>query len=88
MGADGSRVVTGSADRTARIWDAETGRQLLTLAGHSGPVNSVAFCTDGRRAVSGSEDGTIRPWDAETRLSARPMRRLHPPQELQGLAAA
>ncbi|KAH8668676.1 beta transducin-like protein HET-E2C*4 [Xylariales sp. PMI_506] len=62
---DGRRVVSGSVDKTIRIWDAENGVCLETLEGHSEFVSSVAFSPDGRRIVSGSDDQTIRIWDAE-----------------------
>ena len=35
---DGSRIVTGSRDKTAKVWDAKTGAELLTLKGHTGGV--------------------------------------------------
>src|SRR5712671_3636388 len=64
---DGSRIVSGSSDKTIRLWDAETGDAIgKPLEGHSSDVNSVAFSPNGSRIVSGSEDNTIRLWDAET----------------------
>ena len=33
---DGTRIVTASGDKTARVWDAATGKTLATLAGHEG----------------------------------------------------
>jgi WD40 repeat protein len=62
---DGRRIVSGSYDRTIRIWDAESGQELSKLEGHSGVVLSVSFSPDGRRIVSGG-DRTIRIWDAES----------------------
>ena len=61
---DGSRIVTGSEDNTARIWDAASGRELAQLTGHEGGVRSVAVTPDGSRIVTGSEDSTVRIWDA------------------------
>jgi WD40 repeat protein len=60
--ADGNWIVTGSSDRTARIWNAETGAPVRTLEGHRGWVLSAAFSTDGKWIVTGSEDGTARIW--------------------------
>src|SRR5258706_413434 len=64
---NGARVVTGSVDKTIRIWDAETGAPVGDpLEGHTGVVWSVAYSPDGQRVISGSVDTTIRIWDAET----------------------
>ncbi|HJZ54208.1 MAG TPA: hypothetical protein VKE74_04590, partial [Gemmataceae bacterium] len=71
--ADGTRVVTGSYDRTARVWDAKTGTEVLTLQGHTGVVSSASFSVDGTRVVTGSWDKTARVWDA------RPIRDTRPP---------
>ena len=61
---DGRRLVTASADATARIWDALTGRQLLVLAGHADRVRSALFSVDGKKVVTAAYDGTARIWDA------------------------
>src|SRR5207245_2678619 len=64
--ADGSRIVTGSADETARVWDATTGAELLTLKRHTSIVSSASFNPDGSRIVTGSWDNTAKVWDANT----------------------
>ena len=65
--ADNRRVITGSDDTTARLWDAATGEPLdITLAGHTAAVTSVAFTPDGQRAVTGSKDITAKVWDPAT----------------------
>src|SRR5207248_2471555 len=62
--ADGSRIVTASADHTARVWDAASGRSLAVLRGHTSQVTSAAFSGDGTRIVTASDDKTARLWDA------------------------
>ena len=56
----------GSDDKTIKVWDAESGRLLRTLEGHTDWVRAVAVTPDGRRIVSGSDDKTIKVWDAES----------------------
>jgi len=59
-------MLTGSRDGSARLWDAETGKEKAVLTGHTGPVMSVCFSRDGKRALTGSLDSTARVWDAQT----------------------
>jgi uncharacterized membrane-anchored protein YhcB (DUF1043 family) len=61
---DGSRIVTASLDRTARIWDAASGKEIAVLRGHDGLLRSAAFSPDGSRIVTASYDKTARIWDA------------------------
>jgi len=64
---DRRRIVSGSTDKTLRLWDAATGAPIGDpLRGHEEAVTSVVFSRDGRRIVSGSRDTTLRLWDAET----------------------
>jgi WD40 repeat protein len=58
---DGSRLATGSADKTARIWDAATGQKLLEVH-HDAAVQTVAFSPDGSRLATGSADNSARIW--------------------------
>ena len=64
--SDGSRIVTGSGDKTARIWEAATGNEITVLRGHEHWVNSAVFSPDGTRIVTASRDETARIWDAVT----------------------
>ena len=63
---DGSRIVTSSDDKNARVWDAKTGAALATLSGHKDRVVSAAFSPDGSRIVTAAFDNTARVWDAKT----------------------
>jgi WD40 repeat protein/outer membrane protein OmpA-like peptidoglycan-associated protein len=63
---DESRVITASMDKTARVWDIKTGKQLVRLTGHTATVWSAQFSPDGTRAITAGADGTLRLWDAET----------------------
>ncbi len=60
----GRRLVTGSADHTARIWDVATGAAVTPPLAHDGPVNWVEFQNDGTRILTASSDGTVRIWNA------------------------
>ncbi|MGH6812924.1 MAG: toll/interleukin-1 receptor domain-containing protein, partial [Methylocella sp.] len=53
---DGARVLTGSWDKTARLWDAATGKEIRAFKGHEDFVFSVAFSPDGARVLTGSGD--------------------------------
>lgn len=64
--ADGRCIATSSFDRTAKVWDAGTGRELLTLTGHTAYLRGVAFSPDGQRILTGSDDRTAKVWDAGT----------------------
>ena len=66
LSPDETRVVTGSYDDTAKIWDVGSGALLKTLNGHRNDVTSVVFSRDGSRIVTGSEDKTAKVWDAYT----------------------
>ncbi|MGH3824415.1 MAG: eIF2A-related protein [Pseudonocardiaceae bacterium] len=63
---DGRRLATVSNDRTARIWDADTGSELIVLRGHENWVRGVAWAPNGRWLATGSDDRTARIWDADS----------------------
>ena len=63
---DGKRIVTASADHTARVWDAQTGQPLTEPLKHADQVTAAQFSPDGKRIVTASADNTARVWDAQT----------------------
>ncbi|WXA91563.1 hypothetical protein LZC95_34530 [Pendulispora brunnea] len=63
---DGTRVVTASQDKTARIWDAITGKPITPPLQHGDWVRAASFSPDGTRIVTASNDQTARVWDALT----------------------
>ena len=61
-----TRGISGSRDKTVRVWDLESGECLKVLEGHAGSVDCVALTPDGRKGISGSDDKTVRVWDLES----------------------
>jgi RNA polymerase sigma factor (sigma-70 family) len=63
---DGVRLASGSADKTVRVWDMASKKEVVRLEGHTEAVTSVAFSPDARRLASGSADKTVKLWDPAT----------------------
>ena len=59
-------ALSGSVDKTLRLWDVSAGRCVRAFEGHSGAVTSVCLAIDSRLALSGSVDKTLRVWDVST----------------------
>ena len=59
----GSRLLAScGSDRTVRLWDAQTGKVLRTLEGHTSAVNVVIFSADSQLLFSGGNDGVVMVW--------------------------
>src|SRR6516225_648039 len=72
--ADGKYFVTGSFDKTIKIWDTATWKEIKTLGGPQGHQNlvlSVAISPDGKTLASGSSDNTAKIWDFPSNTSIR-----------------
>ncbi len=63
---DGTLIASGGQDRIIRLWNAATGKEVMTLEGHAGSITGLALSPDGSILVSGSDDGTLRRWNAAT----------------------
>jgi len=63
LSADARWALSGSADKTLRLWQVDKGRSTKTLQGHTDCVSAVDLSADARRAVSGSWDKTLKLWD-------------------------
>jgi WD40 repeat protein len=66
VGPDGHRAVGVTPEGQACLWETETQKQLTTLVGHTGPINSVRFSADSSLIVTCSQDRTAKLWDAAT----------------------
>src|SRR6266699_2948955 len=65
---NGTRIASGSEDKTVQIWDARSGSQMLSFTGHKAQVSAVAWSLDGTRIASASNDETVQIWDAHSAL--------------------
>ncbi len=63
FGPDGKRLASAAGDKTVKVWDAQTGQELLALKG-GGEIR--AFSPDGKRLAGASGDNTVKVWDAQT----------------------
>src|SRR5207249_939658 len=72
---DGKRLASGTGGYSRRdkpvpndvkVWDAQTGQEMLTLKGHTNYVSAVAFSPDGKRLATASNDGVVKVWEAQT----------------------
>lgn len=71
---DGRHLLSCSGDRSAILWDRETGRLIRRLGRGIAPLSAVAFSPDGRRILSGHSDRVVRLWDLESGTLVRGLR--------------
>lgn len=60
---DGKTIISGSHDKTIKIWNYSSGTLRTTLTGHSDRIQSVAFSPNGKLLASGSSDKTVKIWN-------------------------
>jgi platelet-activating factor acetylhydrolase IB subunit alpha len=70
-------LVSGSRDKTIKIWEVRNSRCVLTLEGHDNWVNDVAFHPTGRFLLSVSDDYSLRIWDLNNGRCYRKMLEAH-----------
>jgi WD40 repeat protein len=62
---DGRLMMTGSWDKTVKMWNAANGRELASFAWPVGRVSGVVFAPDGMRAAAAGDEGRIVVWDVD-----------------------
>ena len=62
---DGRKLISGSSDKTARIWDTDSGECTQTLSGHTADIYGVVFSPDGRQCASAAYDDTAAIWNVD-----------------------
>lgn len=65
FGPGGARIVSGSQDKTVRVWELADGKvpQIARLAGHEQPITAVAMSADQAQVLSGGADGSVKLWN-------------------------
>ena len=64
--SDGRSLVSGSIDKTIKLWDMQTGGAIKTFSGHADMVHCVSVSVDCTTIASGSFDKTVRLWNTQT----------------------
>src|SRR5690606_8518818 len=63
---DSNFVATGSKDRSAKLWEISTRREVRSFLGHNASVTALDFSPDGSLLATGSNDKAVRVWEVRT----------------------
>lgn len=63
---DSNLVATGSRDKSAKLWELSTGREVRSFLGHEGSINCIDFTSDGKWMITSSGDKTARIWEVSS----------------------
>ncbi len=63
---DSNYVATGSRDKSAKLWELSSGREVRSFLGHEASVNSLDFSSDGKYLITSSGDKSLRVWETHT----------------------
>ncbi len=66
LSADKTLAVTATGEGLVQLWDTQSGQEIHTFNGHTGPIWDVQLASDGRMILTGGDDQTARLWDAQT----------------------
>ncbi len=75
---DSNYVATGSRDKSAKLWERSTGREVRSFLGHQASVNSLDFSHDGKYLITGNGDQTAKIWEVAT---GKEILSVHPDKE-------
>lgn len=70
-------LASGSRDKSIKLWEAKSGRCLITLVGHDNWVNDLVFHPCGKYLLSASDDKTLRVWDLSNGRCYRRLANVH-----------
>lgn len=73
---DSRLVVSGSDDKTIRLWEVYSRMEIMRLKGHDGGINAVSFSPDGHYIASGSGDGSVKLWDVSSGMEIATLKHL------------
>jgi platelet-activating factor acetylhydrolase IB subunit alpha len=70
-------LISGSRDKTIRVWDIKTGLNIGTFTGHDNWINDLQFHANGKYLFSASDDKTVKIWDLKTGRNVRTINNAH-----------